>query len=62
MFNGFKTFLIGLTVAALPQMVAFVSDFDFVNAFGLSPNAATTIGLLIVCLRAMTSTPIFQKR
>lgn len=62
MLNGFKTFLIGLVLATLPQAVAFLGDFDFVRTFGLSPNAATLIGLLIVGLRAMTTTPIFKSR
>jgi hypothetical protein len=62
MFSGFKTFLIGLTLAVLPQVVSFVSNFDFVKTFGLSPDAATLIGILIVGLRAVTTTPIFKTR
>ena len=60
MLAGFKTFAIGLGLAILPQVVSFVADFDFVKAFGLSPNAATGVGLLIIALRAVTSTPIFK--
>ena len=62
MLNGFKTFFIGLTLAVLPQFVSFVSNFDFVGTFGLSPDAATLIGMLIVGLRAVTTTPIFKTR
>ena len=60
MLNGFKTFAVGLGLAALPQAIAFTSNFDFVKAFGLSPNAATAIGLVMIGLRAVTSTPIFK--
>ena len=62
MFAGFKTFLFGLALAILPQFVSFVSGFDFTTAFGLSPNAASAIGFIIVALRAVTSTPIFQTK
>lgn len=62
MLSGFKTFIVGLTLAVLPQIVAYAGDFDFVKTFGLSPDAATWIGILIVGLRAATSTPIFKAR
>jgi len=60
MFAGFKTFIVGLVLAALPQIVNYLTNFDFVNTFGLSPNAATAIGVVMVGLRAITSTPIFK--
>lgn len=60
MFTGFKTFATGLGLAILPQFVNFVSGFDFGSAFGLSPNAATLIGMAIIALRAVTTTPIFK--
>ncbi len=59
MFSGFKTFAVGLGLAVLPQAISFVSSFDFVKTFGLSPNAATLIGIVMIGLRAATSTPIF---
>ena len=58
--NGWKTFGVGIALAVAPQAIAFVSNFDFVHVFGLSPNAATLIGVLMIGLRAATSTPIFQ--
>jgi hypothetical protein len=60
MFNGFKTFAVGLALALIPQAVSFVSGFDFTHAFGLSPNAASIVGLAMIALRAVTSTPIFS--
>lgn len=57
---GFKTFAVGLGLAVLPQAVAFATHFDFVKAFGLSPNAASAVGLVMIGLRAATSTPIFK--
>lgn len=60
MFAGFKTFVAGLALALLPQCVAYITNFDFVHTFGLSPNAATAVGLTMVALRAITSTPIFK--
>lgn len=60
MFSGFKTFATGLALAVLPQVVGYLTNFDFANTFGLSPNTATVIGLVMVGLRAITSTPIFK--
>lgn len=59
-FAGLKTLAFGLGLAILPQVVAYISNFDFVSAFGLSPNAASVVGLIVVALRAVTSTPIFK--
>ena len=60
--TGFKTFVAGLALAILPQAVGFVSNFDFVGVLGLSPNAASAIGLAMIALRAVTTTPIFKAR
>jgi hypothetical protein len=62
MLNGFKTFAVGLGLSVVPQLIAFTSNFDFTHAFGLSPNASTLVGLVIIALRAVTSTPIFQSK
>ena len=58
--TGFKTFAVGLALAVLPQAINFVTNFDFVKVFGLSPNAATLVGLVMIGLRAATSTPMFK--
>lgn len=60
MLTGFKTFAIGLGLALLPQAISYVSNFDFVHTFGLSPNAATIIGVVIIAMRAATTTPMFK--
>jgi hypothetical protein len=60
MLSGFKTFAIGLGLAILPQAISFATSFDFVKTFGLSPNAATFLGLVMIGLRAATSTAIFK--
>jgi len=62
MFSGFKTFSVGLGLAIVPQAIAFLSNFDFVKAFGLSPNAASVMGVAMIALRAVTSTPIFNQK
>jgi hypothetical protein len=60
MLNGFKTFAVGFGLAVLPQAISFATDFDFVKVFGLSPNASTVIGIVMIGLRAATSTPMFK--
>jgi hypothetical protein len=58
--NGFKTFIVGLGLAIVPQAVSFVTSFDFVHAFGLSPNAASVLGVVMIALRAVTTGPMFN--
>lgn len=60
MFPGFKTFAGGLALAVLPQAISYITNFDFAHTFGLSPNTATILGLVMIGLRAATSTPIFK--
>jgi hypothetical protein len=60
MLSGFKTLVFGLALALGPQAISFVSSFDWVHTFGLSPNAASVIGGVIIVLRAVTTTPMFQ--
>ena len=60
MLTGFKTFAVGLALAVLPQAISYVSGFDFIHAFGLSPNAASVIGVVMIGLRAATTSPIFK--
>ena len=60
MFPGFKTFAVGLALAVLPQAITYITNFDFPHTFGLSPNTATVIGLVMVGLRAATSTSMFK--
>ncbi len=62
MLTGFKTFGVGLALAVLPQIVSYVTSFDFVHAFGLSPNAASVVGVAMIALRAVTTSPIFKGR
>ena len=62
MLSGFKTFSLGLALAIGPQVVNYLCNFDFVTNFGLSPNAASVVGVSIIALRAVTSTPMFQAK
>ncbi len=62
MLAGFKTFALGLGLTIVPQIISYVGNFDFVKEFGLSPNAASVIGVVMIALRAVTSTPIFNQK
>lgn len=62
MLSGFKTFAVGLGLAVVPQVVSYLSNFDFVKELGLSPNASSVIGVAMIALRAVTSTPIFNQK
>ena len=58
MLSGFKTLAVGLALAIAPQLIAYVTSFDFVHTFGLSPNAASIVGVIMIALRAVTTTPM----
>ncbi len=60
--TGFKTFFVGLVFSILPQIVDYLSGFDFERTFGLSPDAATCVGVVIIGLRAITTTPMFHSK
>lgn len=60
MFRGWKTIAFGLLLAVGPQALDHLATIDWAS-LGLSPNTATVIGLAIMALRAMTSTPIGRK-
>ena len=62
MLAGFKTLAVALALAIGPQILAFVTSFDFVHTFGLSPNTATVLGVVMIALRAVTTTPIFVSK
>jgi uncharacterized membrane protein YfhO len=62
MLSGFKTFSVGLGLAIMPQIATYLGSFDFVKTFGLSPNAASVMGVAMIALRAVTSTPIFNQK
>lgn len=60
-FKGFKTVIVGVTVAAAPAVIQYTSGIDVTQTFGLSPTAGMIIGLVIVGLRAATNTAIGAK-
>ena len=59
--KGLRTVVLGLAVAVVPQATAYLFSVDWTHVAGISPNAATIIGLVMVALRAVTTTPIGQK-
>ena len=56
--KGLRTVAIGLALAVVPQATAFLFSVDWTHVAGISPNAATIIGLVMVALRAVTTTPV----
>lgn len=62
MLSGFRTFSVGLGLTILPQVAQYLSSFDFAKEFGLSANASTVVGLIMIALRSVTSTPIFTQK
>ena len=59
--KGFKTFAYGLAIALLPALLEYLGGVDMTATFGLSPAAGAMIGVGIVALRSITSSPVFRR-
>jgi sorbitol-specific phosphotransferase system component IIBC len=58
--KGWKTVMFGALLVVAPPLVQYIGGVDW-TAFGLSPAAASVIGLVVIGLRAVTNTAIGQK-
>lgn len=58
--KGFKTIAFGLAVAVLPAVFDYVLGVNW-TSIGISPEAGAAIGVVIVGLRAATSTAIGKR-
>ena len=58
--SGFKTVLTGLALAVGPATISYLGNVDVTKTFGLSPTAGAVVGAVMIGLRAITSSPIFQ--
>ena len=56
--KGLRTVAIGLALAIVPQATAYLFSIDWTHVAGISPNAASILGLVMVALRAITTTPL----
>ena len=56
--KGLRTVAIGLALAVVPQATAYLFSIDWTHVAGISPNAASILGLVMVALRAITTTPL----
>ena len=55
--KGWKTVAFGLFMVVVPPALTFLGGVDW-TSIGVSPAVAAAIGVVIIGLRAMTSTPI----
>ena len=57
MLTGWKTFIVGALVAVGPSALSYLAGVDWTK-IGLTTNVATAItGILMIGLRAITTTP-----
>ena len=57
MLTGWRTFIVGAVVAVGPTLLSYLGGIDWTK-LGLTTNVATIIsGVLMVGLRAITTTP-----
>lgn len=60
MMTGWKTFLLGLIVALAGAPLEYIANFDWTKT-GASPFIVSAIGVAVMVLRYVTTTPIFKK-
>ena len=62
--RGYKTFIFGVLIMALP-LLDYINNQDVYSMFLSNPEhqklAAVVVGALLIVLRFLTNTPIFQK-
>jgi hypothetical protein len=58
--KGFRTVAFGLVVAVAPAAVTYLGGVDW-TTLGISPGVAGALGLIVVGLRAITTTAVGQK-
>ncbi len=58
--KGFKTILFGLALVVIPPAVTYLGGVDW-TTLGLSPAVSAGIGLAVIALRAVTTTPVGAK-
>ena len=59
MLTGWKTFIFGLLVAIAPVAISYFEGVSWLD-LGVPSWMVSVIGLVIIGLRAVTSTPMFQ--
>lgn len=58
--KGWRTIIFGAGVAVVPAALQYLAGIDWTTT-GLSPEAGSAIGAIIVMLRAVTNSPIGKK-
>lgn len=59
--KGMRTVAVGLVLLIVPQATAYLAGVDWTHVAGISPNAASVLGALMITLRMITNTAIGQK-
>jgi hypothetical protein len=54
--KGYRTFFFGLVTAVGPTIYTYLSGYDWTK-IGISPAAGAFIGVIIMGLRSITTTP-----
>jgi hypothetical protein len=55
--KGLRTLAIGLAIAIAPSALAYVGGVDWTQ-FGISPTAGAFIGIVVMGMRTVTTTPV----
>lgn len=60
MLTGWKTVIFGAAMVIVPPLMTYVGGINW-TSLGVSPGVSAAIGLVIIGLRAVTSTSIGSK-
>ena len=55
--KGLRTLAVGLTIAVAPSALAYFGGVDWTQ-FGVSPAAGAFIGVVVMGMRTVTTTPV----
>jgi hypothetical protein len=55
--KGLRTLGVGLAIAVAPSAISYLGGVDWTQ-FGISPAAGAFIGLVVMGMRTITTTPV----
>jgi|HubBroStandDraft_5_1064220.scaffolds.fasta_scaffold268513_3 hypothetical protein len=55
--KGLRTLAVGLAIAIAPSALAYIGGIDWTQ-FGVSPAAGAFIGIVVMGMRTVTTTPV----
>jgi hypothetical protein len=55
--KGLRTLIVGLAIAVAPSALTYLGGLNW-TAFGVSPAAGAFLGIVVMGMRTLTTTPV----